>query len=155
MRTKLLKFLIETAVPSLNRFRQAPKWDHPIEKLRALPEESIGKELARFIDLQNLMLLPKYEVHDLLHVLLGYGTSPYEELKLQGFMLGNGSATFAGKVLFLLGLFIKPEYYSSLRVEFERGKKAKLIRNYDFNELVTEKTLSLRTELNVPAVSGN
>lgn len=149
MRTKIIKFLIEIAVPFLNKFRKTPKWNHPIENLRKMPKNSIGNDLAYFIDIQNLMLLPKYEVHDLLHVLLNYGTTPHEELKLQSFMVGNGSATFPGKILFLIGLMIKPEYYKSLKKEVKRGKKAKLIKSYDFNKLVMEKSIVLRQQLNI------
>ena len=149
MRTLLLKFLIIGAVPFLNLFRKTPRWDHSIHDLRNLPKGSIGNDLAMFLDNQNLMLLPKYEVHDLLHVFLEYGTTPFEEMKLQGFMVGNNSSTFGGKVLFLIGLIIKPEYFRAVRKEYTRGKKATLIRSINFNTVVTEQTHVLRSELKV------
>lgn len=149
MRTRLLQFLIVSAVPVLNFFRTVPKWSHSINDLRCLPVHSVGNDLAFFLDNRNLMLLPKYEVHDLLHVLLDYGTTPLEEMKLQGFMAGNGSSSFGGKVLFALGLLIKPEYYKAVRCELARGKNARAIRGIDFNTLVSRRTESLRRELNI------
>ena len=144
-----LKFLIESAVPFLNFFRPAPYWTHSMDGLRTLPQESVGRDLAFFIDKQNLMLLPKYEVHDVLHVILGYGTTPIEEMKLQGFMIGNRSSTFGGKVLFVLGLIIKPEYWKIVRKELKRGREASVIRGIDFNNLVHVKTEDLRINLNI------
>lgn len=151
MRTLFLKFLIIRAVPFLNLFRKTPKWEHSIQELRNLPEGSIGNDLAMFLDGQNLALLPKYEVHDLLHVFLDYGTTPFEEMKLQGFMVGNKSSTFGGKVLFVIGLIIKPEYFKAVRKEYVRGMKATLIRSIDFNRVVTRETHLLRAEINVPS----
>lgn len=144
-----LKFLIERAVPILNFFRQAPYWTHSMDDLRILPQKSVGRDLAFFIDNQNLMLLPKYEVHDVLHVILGYGTTPIEEMKLQGFMIGNRSSTFGGKVLFVLGLVIKPEYWKQVKKELKRGRHAAIIRGIDFNNLVHVKTEELRINLNI------
>ena len=129
MRTRLLGFLIKVAVPFLNKFRKTPQWPFTLEELRLLPNESIGNDLAIFLDSQHLKLLPKYEVHDMLHVLLGYGVTPKEEVKLQGFMCGNGSATFGGKVLFIIGLVIKPEYAKSVLKEYKRGKTPQKLKS--------------------------
>lgn len=135
MRTNLLKWLIESAVPFLNLFRDPPKWPFNIDQHRMMPQGSLGNELAVFLDSRKLSLLPKYEIHDVMHVLLGYGTTALEEMKLQAFVIGNGSATFAGKVLFITGLIIKPEYIKQLRKEISAGKNAKQLSRVNFSEL--------------------
>ena len=149
MRTNLLKWLIETAVPFLNLFRNPPQWPFDINQYRLMPEGSLGNAVAVFLDERNLPLLPKYEIHDVMHVLLGYGITPFEEIKLQAFMIGNGSSTFAGKVLFAVGLMIKPEYTRQLLKEMNAGKKAKRLSRFNFSEIQTGSLIFLRNELDI------
>lgn len=141
--------MIESAVPFLNNFRNPPKWPYTIDQHRAMERGTLGNEVARFLDGKELPLLPKYEVHDTIHVLAGYGTTPLEELKLQAFMIGNGSSTFPGKVLFLLGLMIKPEYTNVLRRELQRGQQARQLAGFDFAQLVLEDARSVRSRLRI------
>lgn len=147
MRTGFLKWLIEKAVPILNTFRKVPDWPYSIEEHRVMDNHSLGKEVANFLDSRKLPLLRKYEVHDVLHVLLGYGTNPLEEMKLQAFMIGNKSATISGKFLFIIGLIIKPEYYPQLRKDLTLGKKASKISKYNFAELQLNNIQDLRKSL--------
>lgn len=149
MRTNLLKWLIETAVPFLNLFRNPPQWPFDIKQHRMMPEGSLGNAVAVFLDEKNLPLLPKYEIHDVMHVLLGYGITPFEEIKLQAFMIGNGSSTFAGKVLFVIGLLIKPEYTKQLLKEMSAGKKAKQLSRFNFSEVQTGNLVVLRNEFDI------
>jgi len=146
--------MIERAVPFLNRFRKKPYWSLSQNEMRQLPIGSLGRDVAKFLDDQNLNLLPKYEVHDTLHVLLSYGTSPKEELKLQGFMIGNRSVTFGGKVLFALSLIIKPEYLSAIREEMKRGKKAKSIKEINFSEALGLQTVQLRDDYGITVTNN-
>lgn len=148
-RMQLLKWMIETAVPLLNIFRATPEWHYSMAQQREFPEGTLGRDLAIFLDSLGLPLLPKYEVHDTLHVLLAYGTSPLEELKLQGFMLGNGSCTFAGKCLFALGVVIVPDHWSELKPEIQRGATVARIAGSDFNQLIREKTGDLRNRFGI------
>ncbi len=141
--------MIESAVPFLNKFRNPPEWPLTIGDHRQMKKGTLGNDVALFLDERQLPLLPKYEVHDTIHVLAGYGTTPFEELKLQAFMIGNGSSTFPGKVLFVLGLMIKPEFRKPLKHEFEKGRKAKPIAQCNFFELINENTETLRAGLRI------
>lgn len=147
IRTKLLSWLIESAVPFLNMFRNPPKWPYTLDDQRNFPKGSLGREVAAFLDARGLPLLPKYEVHDTLHVLFQYGTTPFEEMRLQGFMIGNGNSTFAGKVLFILGLIIMPEYWPYLKQDLQRGKEANSLKNYEFETLVLENAVKIRSNM--------
>jgi hypothetical protein len=153
MRTRLLKWMIESAVPFLNNFRNPPKWPLTIDQHRLMQKGSLGNDVALFLDTRKLPLLAKYEIHDTIHVLAGYGTTPFEELKLQAFMVGNRSSTFPGKVLFILGLLIKPEFQKPLSYELRRGRNAEQITKYNFLELIKENTQALRTRLKIAAGS--
>ncbi len=101
-----------------------------------MPVESWGGELHRFLSSRGLDYLPRYEEHDAYHALLGYGTTVTEELKLQAFMLGNGSATFAGRVLLVLGATLLPSAWAQLRIEFRRGRRAAPLRRFDTEGLI-------------------
>jgi hypothetical protein len=153
MRTRLLTWMIESAVPFLNNFRNPPKWPYTIEQYRLMPNGTLGKDVAQFLDERKLPLLPKYEIHDTIHVLVGYGTTPLEELKLQAFMIGNRSSTFPGKVLFLIGIIIKPEFIKPLHLELRRGRNAESLSKFNFFESINEQTLIIRMKLRVKAAN--
>jgi hypothetical protein len=68
-------------------------------------------------------------------------------LKLQAFMWGNKNSTFAGRVLFIIGLILFPTKYKLFKVEIIRGKKAKALKEYDVIEMIEQPLLQLREEL--------
>jgi len=68
-----------------------------------------------------MTFLPKYEHHDALHVLLGYDTSVVGEARLQAFMVGNNTPTFAGRSLFRLSRCLLPEERETLHEDRCRG----------------------------------
>ena len=63
-----------------------------IEKLRSFPEGSFGKAWADFLDDNDLQPLTtgfrRKQLHDGIHVLTGYDSSPIGEAELQAFLLG-------------------------------------------------------------------
>jgi hypothetical protein len=121
-RIALLRSLIVAAVPLLNQVRRPAPWPVPLDTLRGWPPATWGSELAAFLDARGLGFLPQYEAHDAFHVLLGYDTSVEGELHLQAFMVGNGSASLAGRILYLLGCLLMPEHWAQLRCHEQRGR---------------------------------
>lgn len=63
-----------------------------IEKLRSLPDGSLGKAWADSLDRHNLKPLTtgarRKQLHDGMHVLTGYGIDPIGEAEVQAFLLG-------------------------------------------------------------------
>lgn len=59
-----------------------PKWryEHKLQLLRSLPNNTVGNDLAKMLDEKRLKLVPGFERHDLNHLILGYGMEPEEEL---------------------------------------------------------------------------
>ena len=94
LRKKVLGWMIIESVPLLNRFRRPTFWPYTLEELRQFPPGTLGAELAAFLDIRHLNFLPQYETHDAIHLLLNYDTTVTDELRLQAFMLGNGSTSF-------------------------------------------------------------
>ena len=144
---RIIEKLIQWSVPFLNVFRNPPIWPFSFDDLKAMDEDSLGFNLYCFLDSRGFNYLPKYEVHDAYHTLLGYGTTSIEELKLQAFMWGNNNSTFAGRVLFIIGLILFPTKYKLFKVEIIRGKKAKSLKEHDVIEMINKPLLNLRKEL--------
>lgn len=122
----------------LNLVRRPSPWPYALEDLAAMPEDSWGRELHDFLAGRELDYLPKYEEHDAYHALLGYGTTVTEELKLQAFMFGNGSATVAGRVLLALGAVVFPSKWPVLRGEYRRGRRSSPLRRFPTAALIPE-----------------
>jgi ubiquinone biosynthesis protein Coq4 len=144
---RVVEKLIQWSVPFLNLFRSPPVWPFSFDDLKAMDENSLGFHLYAFLNSRGFNYLPKYEIHDAYHTLLGYGTTSIEELKLQAFMWGNKNSTFAGRVLFIIGLILFPTKYKLFKVEIIRGKKAKALKEYDVIEMIDQPLLQLREEL--------
>lgn len=124
-RMKLLKGMIIRAVPLLNKFRPRAEWQHSLEELRHFPPNTWGAELATFLDARRFPdFLTNYEAHDAFHTLLDYDTNVIGELRLQAFMLGNRSASFAGRILLGLGVLMLPELWPQLQYDLSRGRQS-------------------------------
>lgn len=147
MKHKIVAKCIGLSVPLLNLFRNPPTWPFALSELEKMERDTLGRCLFEFLDARNLGYLPKYEVHDAYHALLGYGTTVTEELKLQAFMWGNKNSTFAGRVLFILGVIVFPGKFGLLKEELLKGKKAKPLKEYSIVEMIPENIGNLRKEL--------
>ena len=143
-RHNIVAKLIQLSVPFLNLFRKPEAWPYPFESLAEFDDETLGRELYSFLSIRGLEYLPKYEEHDSYHVLLGYGTTVTEELKLQAFMWGNRNCTFAGKVLFILGFVVFPSKRSLFRREMIRGKSAKPLSSIPVASMIPKNLSELR-----------
>lgn len=146
-RMSLLARMIGASVPMLNRFRKPPPFPYQLNELRDFPAGSLGAETAHFLDSRSFDFLPQYETHDVFHTLLGYGTSTTGELRLQAFMWGNNSSSFAGRVLFVLGLVLTPELWPQLRKDMERGRHSVRVAELDIPKLLPDSVDSLRLRL--------
>jgi len=148
LRKSLVAWMINKAVPALNIFRRPKPFPYTLEEMRNFPEGTLGFEVAAFLDKRKFDLLPKYEIHDAVHTLLNYNTTTAGELKLQAFMWGNNSSSFAGRALFLIGILTLPELWSELMVNYERGRKASArIDDWDMVSLVKSQIIPLQMQL--------
>lgn len=63
-----------------------------METLRQLPSDTLGGALVHFLDRHQLTLFTtgprRKQLHDVIHVLTGYGTDGINELEVQAFLLG-------------------------------------------------------------------
>jgi ubiquinone biosynthesis protein Coq4 len=152
-RMALLTWLIIHAVPLLNRFRPRTAWPYPLASLRRFPPHSWGLAVAHFLAARGFTAyLPNYEAHDAFHVLLDYETDVHGEVRLQAFMVGNRSASFAGRVLFFLSIALLPELWTAMRQAYRRGRHSAQVGRWDVPTLLDQDLATLRQQL-APATS--
>ncbi len=133
IRSKLLVLLTHTiALPILKIIRKKKVFPYSMEKLSALPYETVGNELWQVLNKQNLRLLPYYEKHDIKHVVLQYPFTDEGEVGLQFFMLGNGRISFPVLSTIIYGIITMPEYYGSFKKAYRKGKEIPTLDQVDW-----------------------
>ena len=139
--SKMVGFLnpIYKAVMPRNR-----AWKLTLPEMRLMPEGSLGKDVAMFMDKNKFDLLPFLETHDVYHVLLGYEPRIVDESRLYFFLLGNGKYSFEVINTVLVSLVLLPDYWLDLFRHYRRGSDARSIAQWDFRYLMHEETKILR-----------
>lgn len=139
LREKVLLWLLGEVIPiHANFYTKRKPWGLRTQNLLFYPENTLGRELGKFLQNEKLQPIPRVERHDAFHILLGFDTHVYNEAAMQFFLIGNGkispftlgTAAFAGLML--------PDQWSNFRKQYYRGKKARSIAKWDFQELLTE-----------------
>lgn len=148
-RSKLLVYLTHRmALPVLRIIRKPEIFPYSRDELRKFPAETLGKNLVDFLDERQLELLPYYARHDIKHILLDYDTTDEGEGSLQCFMLGNGHISFPVFATVLYGFVTMPEYWTSFKMAYNRGKKSEPIANWKWFEILNEPTEKLKQKIN-------
>lgn len=127
------------------------KYQAKKERLRALPTGTIGRSIAGLLDENQLDLIPRFESHDLKHVLLGYGMTPEDEIRMQAFLLGNGNHSLACLLFLSFGLLM-PEIWPALRAEFRKGRNTASISHLTLENAAHRSVWELRLELDIQVV---
>ena len=145
-REKLLINLVEVTKPIYAKLmkRNREPWNLSAQKLQQYPACSLGKDLGLFLEREGFDLLPLYEDHDVMHVLLQYKTTVIEEAYMQFYLIGNGKRSLYAFGTALLALFAFPEFYKVFKQEYKKGKKALPFWSWDFRHLLKEPTQNLR-----------
>jgi ubiquinone biosynthesis protein Coq4 len=148
LRTVILVFLThQIALPLLKVFRKPVEFDYSREELKNFPAGTLGYDLYCFLEKRNLRLLKHYSRHDLKHVLLEYDTTDEGEACLQSFMLGNGRISLPVIATVIYSAVTMPEHWASIRSAFKKGRSARSIHNWKWNEVVHVSTQKLRDKI--------
>ena len=124
-----------------------------LQALHQLPAGTLGRGVADLLLAHGLELIPRYESHDLKHVLLGYAMTPLDELKLKAFMLGNGDRSISSLGLGLLGLLM-PEAWPVLWQHFQRGRRTRSIVDWTLPQYATQSVAILRQQIGLAAADA-
>lgn len=136
------------ALPVLKLIRRRKTFSYNMENLSALPYETVGNELWQALNDNNLHLLPYYEKHDIKHVVLQYPFTEEGEVCLQFFMLANGRISFPVLATVLYGICTMPEYYSSFKKAYSRGKHAADLKDMNWFSIMELPLSSVQEQLN-------
>ena len=119
--------------------------DSKLTHLRTLQKGTVGREIAIVLDDRGYKLIPKFENHDLKHIILDYDMTMKDEIRMQAYLVGNGNLTLPCLIFLSLGLFY-PTIWKDLPTEFLQGQKMKSIHfltldncmDKDLNEVKNE-----------------
>ncbi len=121
---------------------------HQLQKeLSVCPKGTIGQDLNQLLKTHNLSVIPKFENHDLKHLILGYGMTPIEEIRMQMYMLGNGNYSPFCPLFVVSGLLF-PNKWKDFYKEYKKGRKAPSILRLKITDCMIETSEDLKTVYN-------
>lgn len=119
----------------------ATKLDH----LRTLKHGTVGREVAEMLDSKQYRLIPKFENHDLKHIVLEYEMTMKDEIKMQVYLIGNGNFTFPCLIFFSLAVFY-PKIWKDLFKEYQNGKISKSIHFLTLDNCMELQLIDIKNE---------
>ncbi|MGQ4646681.1 Coq4 family protein [Lyngbya aestuarii] len=134
MEDKRLKFflmLARTINPQINHHDQ---FRIDTEQLRHLPDGTLGREVARFLDENGFDPINSGDFvqrsHDVWHVLTGLSNSEADELKIQAFARAQVFRP-TSTILILAGLLTKKCHFNEIKQAFKKGRFARKLINWN------------------------
>ena len=110
-------------------------YDNKLIQMRNLPKNTIGYDMAKMLNDNNLKLIPKFENHDLKHLVLGYDMTTQDEIKMQAYLFGNGNRSISC-ILFLLSGMLFPNMWSEYYNEYSKGKFSPSILSLSLDDCI-------------------
>lgn len=138
------------SVAIINCFYDMGKYRNNVTELSKMNRGSLGKEIADCLEVNGLTLVPKFESHDLKHVLLDYKMTPVGEIRLQAFMIGNGNYSLASFAIFIFGAALLPELWRECYSDFQKGRNTKPISDWTIEQYAHRDLVLLREEISLP-----
>lgn len=111
--------------------------------LRTLPIGTVGKEIADLLDERQYRLIPKFENHDLKHIVLGYDMTMQDEIKMQAYLVGNGNLTLPCLFFLSLGVFY-PKIWRDLPKHFRQGQLSRSIHYLTLEECMDRDLMAIK-----------
>ncbi len=127
--------------------RRQKAWSWTKEQLGDFRPGSLGKEVYHFLNSQGFEMLPKFEDHDTLHVLLGYSSHVVDEVRMQFCLLGNGKRSLYLYGVVCIGWLSFPECWRLFLEAFKRGRTLTPVHRWKFEHLLREPLFLLRNSM--------
>ncbi len=140
----------ELAITIIENFSEMNPYYEKVNELGNFSNGTLGKGIADCLDHHNLTLVPKYESHDLKHVLLDYEMTAEGEIRLQAFMLGNGNYTFPCFAILIFGLILLPELWLTFYKDYKKGRNSLPISEWTITKYANSDLAMLQFELTKP-----
>jgi len=130
---------------ALEKIHGATTLNSKLEQLRTLEKGTVGREVAEMLDRKGYRLIPKFENHDLKHIVLDYEMTMQDEIKMQAYLVSNGNTTFPCLIFLLLGLFY-PRIWGDLAAEYRQGKKTNSIHFLTLDNCMDRPLIEIKNE---------
>ena len=130
------RFYKITKIPYQRYFKKNKPWDITKEELLTYPEDSLGFHLGTFLQENQFEMEPKFEDHDVIHVLTGTGTTVSDEIAMQFYLLGNGKRSAYLLMVISSGVLCYPHRLKTYRHYYKRGKEALSFHYLDYSKLL-------------------
>jgi ubiquinone biosynthesis protein Coq4 len=136
IREKCLQKLIGIAKPVYEKLCKSSKlpWKVKMEDLAAYPDQSLGKELYRFLTENNITMMERFENHDVCHVLTGYATDCVNESCMQFFLFGTGKKSIFVYGTLIISMMVLPEHWIKFFRAFKLGLKTPYFDEFNYEE---------------------
>lgn len=137
-RGQLLVWMLDLLIPIHTSFyRNRKAWGITREQMLQYGEGTLGNRIGQFLLERDLHSIPKAERHDVYHILLSFGTDPENEAAMQFFLLGNGKRSPVCFGVSIISGMLLPEYWGYFKRQYQRGKTALNIGEWDFKDLLS------------------
>lgn len=140
----IIKKSFHLSVWAIEKFYDIALYEQKVKQLNELPDDTLGKDIANCLEKNGLRLVPNYDSHDLKHVLLDFKMTPFDEIRMQAFMLGNGNYSVASFTIFIFGALFLPDLWMTFYNDFKNGQNAKPISTWTIEEYAHCRTSTLR-----------
>ena len=140
---KIIKQSFDLSVSIIEFFSKMEPYEQMVSELRNLENGTVGKKIAECLDNHNLTLVPKYESHDLKHVLLNYQMTAEDEIRMQAFMVGNGNYSIPSFAILIFGAILLPELWLTFYSDFNKGKNSIGISEWSIEKYATRNLIEL------------
>lgn len=138
-------FYLSVRIIALRHDMQAYRDKHA--ELRSYPAGTLGHDISKCLDQNQLQFVPGYESHDLKHVVLDYKMTPVDEIRMQAFMLGNGNYTLPCFAILLFGALLLPDLWPVFYRDFILGTKSLPISLWTIEGFGEQQTQTLRKQV--------
>lgn len=96
---------------------------------------TIGYEVRQFMAINGFQFVPRCEGHDFKHILLGFESEPFDEMRMEAFTYGNTGITLTSLIIYAMFLPYVPEIWLELPKYYQVGRAVKSITQYPIEEL--------------------
>ncbi|MEM7162229.1 MAG: hypothetical protein AAF487_07270 [Bacteroidota bacterium] len=146
---KIISYAFDLSVAFISFFSDMDTYRKKVDSLRKLDKNTLGWAIADCLDKHELTLVPKFESHDLKHVLLGYSMNPEDEIRMQAFMIGNGNYSFPSFSIFIFGAALLPDLWPTFIDDYQRGKRSIPLSNWTIKKFADHPLQELQGQLAV------
>lgn len=122
-------------------------WNETTDSLARFKKGTLGNKLYQFLKEGNIELEPKYEAHDVYHVITGYGLGLNNEARMFFFLFGNGKKSTSILGSMLVAIIFMPDKWLQFIKDYKRGKEYESIKDLDFENILDIDFIVLEDQL--------